>query len=63
MLNEIDIRNLSNKIHSMKKLAEELRQSEHHFPALQSNTSRILASIKMLEINICDLAEGPGEDL
>ena len=51
-LNEIDA-----KIQSMKKTAEELKQMAESFPALYRNSSRILASIKMLELNISDIAD------
>ena len=57
MVDGIDVKNLSRKIDSLKELAEDLQKSGNRFPALRSNMNRILASIKMLEINICDLAE------
>ncbi len=55
MANKIDLKELDSKIQSMKKTAEELRQMGGNFPALYRNTSRILASIKMLELNISDI--------
>jgi hypothetical protein len=39
----------------MKKTAEELKLMGEDFPALNRNMSRILASIRMLELNISDL--------
>ena len=51
-LNEIDA-----KIQLMKKTAEELNRIGEDFPALARNTVRILASVKMLEINVSDLVE------
>ncbi len=63
MVDEINIKNLSRRIDSMKELAEDLRESGHHFPALRSNMNRIMASIKMLEINICDLVATEGDNL
>ncbi len=56
MANKIDLKELDIKIQSMKKTAEELRQIGEDFPALYRNISRILASIKMLELNISDVA-------
>ena len=53
-LNEIDA-----KIQLMKKTAEELNRIGEDFPALARNTVRILASIKMLEINVCDVVNLP----
>jgi len=52
----VDIKELDIKIQSMKKTAEELKQMGEEFPALYRNISRVLASIKMLELNISDVA-------
>ncbi|MGD9371095.1 MAG: hypothetical protein PVF14_06715 [Desulfobacterales bacterium] len=57
MTPRIDLDKINTKIHLMKKTAEELNQIGENFPALDRNTVRILASIKMLEINISDLFE------
>ena len=56
-LNEIDA-----KIQLMKKTAEELNRIGEDFPALARNTVRILASIKMLEINVCDVVNLANDD-
>ena len=56
MAKNIDLKELDRKIQSMKKTAEELRQMGEDFPALYRNISRILAGIKMLELNISDVA-------
>jgi hypothetical protein len=56
-LNEIDA-----KIQLMKKTAEELNLIGEDFPALARNTVRILASIKMLEINVCDVVNLANND-
>jgi len=50
-----DLKEIDTKIRSLKKTAHELNQMSDHFPALARNTSRILASIRMLEINITDI--------
>jgi hypothetical protein len=55
MAQEIDLREIDDRIRLIKKTADELRQMADKFPALDRNTSRILASIKMLEINVSDL--------
>jgi hypothetical protein len=57
MTPRIDLDKINTKIQLMKKTAEELNQIGENFPALDRNTVRILASIKMLEINISDLVE------
>ncbi len=56
MAGEIELKELDSKIQSMKKTAEELKAMGEDFPALYRNISRILASIKMLELNISDAA-------
>ena len=52
-----DLKQIDKKIQAMKSSAEELKRLGDNFPALARNTVRILASIKMLEINISDLVE------
>lgn len=54
---KMDLKEIAAKIKLMKKGAEELKSMAGDFPALDRNTSRILASIKMLELNISDLVE------
>jgi chaperonin cofactor prefoldin len=55
-MNAKDLKELDTKIQSIKKTAEELKQMGEDFPALYRNVSRLLASIKMLELNISDLS-------
>ncbi len=50
----IDLNAINAKIQGIKKAAEELKRVGINFPALSRNADRILASIKMLEINITD---------
>ena len=57
MNHEFDIKGLSEKILLMKQNAVELKDMGVFFPALDRNIARILASIKMLEINITDAAD------
>ena len=52
-----DLKQIDKKIQVMKSTAEELKRLGDNFPALARNSVRILASIKMLEINISDLVE------
>lgn len=58
MPEECDIYALQQMIGSLRETAEELRRQGKSIPAVDRNASRILASVKMLEINCCDL-EGP----
>jgi len=54
---QIDIEKIDNNIKAMKKMAEDLSQMGDDFPALKRNTARILASIKMLELNVSDIMD------
>jgi hypothetical protein len=56
-MNAKDLKEIDGKIQSLKKTAEELKQMGEDFPALYRNISRVLASIKMLELNVSDVAE------
>ena len=57
MSTPIDILKIDNTIKIMKEAAQELAQVGDGFPALKRNTARILASIKMLEINVSDVID------
>ena len=57
MAKQIDLNQINDKIQLMKKTAEELNRMGEDFPTIARNTVRILASVKMLEINISDLVE------
>ena len=57
----MDLKQMDDKIRSMKRTAEELKAMGDHFPALYRNISRILASLKMLELNVSDLIEAETE--
>jgi hypothetical protein len=57
MAQQIDLKKLNSKIQLIKATAEELKQMGENFPAIKRNTVRILASVKMLEINVSDVIE------
>lgn len=57
MNTQMDIKKIYDKIQVLKSTAGELNRMGENFPALARNSVRILASIKMLEINISDLVE------
>jgi hypothetical protein len=57
MAQQIDLNMINAKIQLLKKTAQELNRIGEDFPAVARNTARILASVKMLEINISDLVE------
>ena len=52
-----DIKKIYDKIRVLKRAAEDLNRMGDNFPALARNSTRILASIKMLELNVSDLVE------
>jgi hypothetical protein len=57
MNSQKDIKKIYDKIRVLKRTAEELNRMGEDFPALARNSARILASIKMLELNVSDLVE------
>ena len=59
---QIDIHKMHAKIQLMKSTAEELKGMGQDFPALSRNTSRILASLKMLELNVSDIVDLDDQD-
>jgi hypothetical protein len=59
MEKDLDLKGMDVRIKAMRQSAEQLAEMAADFPALYRNTSRILASIKMLELNLSDvLKEG-----
>ncbi len=57
MMNRREIRKLDTRIKTIKKAAQELKELSSEIPAVDRNTVRILASVKMLEINISDVKD------
>ena len=57
MDSQFDLKQINDKIRSMKTEAEELTRLGEMFPAIEKNMNRILASIKMLELNISDVVD------
>jgi hypothetical protein len=62
MERKLNLDGINAKIHLLKETAEELRLLADIFPAVLRNTDRILASIRMLEINVSQVLdlEKPG---
>lgn len=57
MTQEYDIKGMVAKIRALRKNAEELKKISGGIPAVDRNVDRILANVKMLEIDISDVAE------
>ena len=56
-MNRREIKNIDTRIHAIKKAAQELKKFSGGIQAVDRNADRILASVKMLEINISDLLD------
>jgi len=54
---EFDIEKLDHLIQEMKRVAGAVEDAGHEIPAVVRNAKRIMASIKMLEINVSDVSE------
>jgi len=54
-LNRRELKKLDTRIKTIKKAAQELKEFSNGIPAVDRNAERILASVKMLEINISDI--------
>ena len=57
MAEDYDIKGMVEKIKALRKNAEELKEISGGIQAVDRNADRILASVKMLEIEISDAAE------
>lgn len=58
----MDIKEIAERIQLMISTADELMQMGEDFPALYRNTKRIRASLKMLELNVSDVAALEGDE-
>ena len=53
-----NLKEMEAKIKTIKETAEQLNMMADEFPALSRNLSRIMAGVKMLELNISDIVDG-----
>jgi len=53
----IDLEGLHRSIRRARRTVEEIRRLGEDFPAVARNAERILASLKMLEINVSDILD------
>lgn len=60
MTSSNELTQIQNEIASLKRAATQLKTLSHALPALRCNTDRILASLKMLELNFCDITDEKG---
>jgi hypothetical protein len=54
---EYDLKGMDARIRGLRRTAEELRELGQGIEAVRRNVDRILASVKMIELNVCDVAE------
>jgi hypothetical protein len=57
VLEEYNIKLIAEKIETIKRTATELKNISGGIQAIDRNVDRILASVKMMEINITDVAD------
>jgi hypothetical protein len=57
VMKQREIKKIDTRIKAIRKVAQELKGLSGEIPAIDRNAERILASVKMLEINISDLVE------
>jgi pyruvate formate-lyase activating enzyme-like uncharacterized protein len=57
MMNRREVKKIDTRIKTIRRAAQELKELSGEIPAIDRNAERILASVKMLEINISDLLE------
>lgn len=55
MMNTNIIGDMDKKIQNLRKLAEDIAEQGKEIESVKRNTKRLLASVKMLELNICDI--------
>jgi len=54
MLTENELKKIDDKIKLLRNTAEELKGLAENIPTITRNTIRLLASVKMMELNISD---------
>jgi hypothetical protein len=52
-----DMKKIDTRIQTIKKAAQELKELSGGIQAIDRNSERILASVKMLEINLSDILD------
>ena len=56
-MSEIDLQEMIRKVLSLRDMAEDINGLSKDFTAVQRNIHRVMASIKMLEINTVDMIQ------
>ena len=56
MMDDAKIAEMDRKVEALREMVQDLFDSAGDVEAVRRNAKRILASVKMLELNICDIA-------
>ena len=56
-MNTMKIKNIDKQIKKLRVITENIAKQGNEIESVKRNTKRILASIKMLELNICDIID------
>lgn len=57
MAHEIDLKEIDRKVRLLKKICEDLIEAGENFPSIYRNCRKILANVKMLELNVSDIQD------
>jgi hypothetical protein len=57
MQNEYDYKEMSRQIQAIKQNVEALKEISGGIPAVDCNVNRISASLRLLELDVCDIAD------
>jgi hypothetical protein len=57
MEHELDLKGMDKKIQLLREISEDMLKEADSFPSLSRNCCRILASIKMIELNVSDIED------
>jgi hypothetical protein len=57
MADEYDMESMADKIKALRQTATELKELSGGMQAIDRNVDRILANVKILEINVSDLVD------
>jgi len=55
MEHRFDLKKMDKKIQLLKEISKDILEEAENFPSLYRNCLRILANIKMLELNVSDI--------
>ena len=57
MAQDYDVKGMAEKIRALRRSAEQLKEISGGIPAVDRNADRILANVRILEMNISDVVD------